>query len=93
MTTKDIKRILFGRDGDVLRYASGQWITVGADKSAPPGDKGGTHVFIEGGKVTHGPKGLVGRALKKKSAKKSSKVRRAKASKRTTKKKAKRRWR
>jgi len=44
--------ILFGRDG---------WVTIGGNKSAPKGEKGGTPVYIEDGKVTKGPSSLKGR--------------------------------
>ena len=41
----------------------GKWITIGSDKSAPPGKKGGTPVYIENGKITKGHPGLVGKSI------------------------------
>jgi proteasome lid subunit RPN8/RPN11 len=39
---------------------SGRWITIGADKGAKPGHKGGTPVFVNSkGQITKGPSSLV----------------------------------
>ena len=41
-----------------------RWVTIGANKSAPDGEKGGTPVKIgPGGEIHAGPKNLVGRDL------------------------------
>lgn len=53
--------------GSAERYdagGEGRWITIGSDKSAPRGEKGGTPVFIKkDGEITKGPPSLKGRSL------------------------------
>ena len=49
------------RSGQVDRY---EWITIGSDKSAPEGDKGGSPVFVgPGGTIEKGPDSLEGENL------------------------------
>ncbi len=49
-------------DAFVERYrGDGRWITIGSDKDAPRGEKGGTPVFVDGGgEIQKGPKALEG---------------------------------
>jgi hypothetical protein len=55
------------RRGYVERYdrdGTARWITIGADKSAPPGQRGGTPVKVGGdGRIESGPSALRGRRL------------------------------
>lgn len=78
-TKKPMSAATYGKK-DPPKKTSGGWITIGGDKSAPPGEKGGTRVYIEDGKIIAGPRALEGRKLsnlskpaEKSSAKKPSK--------------------
>lgn len=44
---------------------SGRWVTLNGGTSNETGDHHGVHVFVEGGKITKGPKNLVGKEPEK----------------------------
>lgn len=48
----------FERDFEPWQFEAGNWITIGSNKSAPKGQKGGTPVMVKDGKIVKGPAAL-----------------------------------